>query len=159
MGGTHPACTDRHRPVVDPAHAQPLESLERTHDVHHRVGRSDFVQRDLVGRDAVDPAFGLAQEPECADGTLPDRGRQRRAIDSGDQLADVVVAAVTVLVSVGRSVVEIGVVRVRLDGCAGKLSAVARQGHVDLGRAQSAAIHGFDLYGDLGKAQPAGESA
>ena len=47
-----------------------LEPLDPAHDVHQRVHRADLVERDLLRRHAVDPALGLAQQSERADGAL-----------------------------------------------------------------------------------------
>ena len=81
---------------MDPLDAEPLEPLDGADDVDEGIHRAHLVQRHLLRRHAVHAAFGLAQQPERADGALAHPLGDRGLLHRRDQLTDVSVRPVIV---------------------------------------------------------------
>ena len=79
---------------MDPLDAEPLEPLDGADDVDEGIHRAHLVQRHLLRRHAVHAAFGLAQQPERADGALAHPLGDRGLLHRRDQLTDVSVRPV-----------------------------------------------------------------
>ena len=89
MRGLDPPLPHRDREVVNGLNAEPLEPFDCAHDVEHRINGTDFVQMNLLGRDAVHAPLGLTHQAERANRSLFHPVRDRRPFDERDQLANV----------------------------------------------------------------------
>jgi hypothetical protein len=64
--GSHPTTTQCHWAIENAGDAQLLEPLDASHDIDHCVDCTDLVERNLIGRDTMDPTLGLTEELESS---------------------------------------------------------------------------------------------
>src|SRR5207247_1296833 len=86
---SHPAVSHGDRQVVDGLHTELLEPFDRADDVEYGVHSTDFVQVDLLRRDAVHAALGGTDQTEGAHRPLLHPIRHGGTLDQAHQLSDV----------------------------------------------------------------------
>ena len=104
VGRANPSLSQSDGAIVNTLNSQALEAFDATDDVDHRIDGADFMQRHIICRHAVDPAFLFRQQSERPDGALAHPIGQGGPLEDRDQVPHMVmrgVGVVRVLVSAG----------------------------------------------------------
>src|SRR4051812_8479634 len=156
----HPATANSNGTVVDLADPELLEPLDAADDIHQRIDRSNLVQRNPIGRQAVDPSFRRAEQLKSLYRPLLHPAGERCLLDDRDQLTDVPVRAVGRDVSLRLLMIRVIMQRVAIvavlvvcDLGRGLVPA-AGQANRYLGRPHPTAVYRSNVDRDVGEAEP-----